>query len=50
MTIQFKLSDVPTVDAAELGAAMRLLIENERGLALLKGLSEGEFRDLENEL
>lgn len=50
MTIQFKLSDVPAVDAAELGAAMRLLIENGQGLALLKGLSEHEFRDLEDEL
>ena len=50
MTINFKLSDVPAVDAAELGAAMRMLIEKGQGLALLKGLSEGEFRDLEDEL
>jgi len=49
MTINFKLSDVPAVDATELGAAMRMLIEKGQGLALLKGLSEGEFRDLEDE-
>ena len=32
MTIKFKLADVPAVDAAELAAAMRLLIEKGQGL------------------
>ena len=39
MTINFKLSDVPAVDAAELGAAMRMLIE--------AGIARGEIRQKE---
>ena len=50
MTAKFNLADVPTVDAAELGIPMRLLIEKGQGLALLKGLSEREIRDVEDDI
>ena len=50
MTIILNLADVPRVDAAELDIPMRLLIGKGQGLALLKGLTEREIRDLENEI
>jgi hypothetical protein len=50
MTVILNLADVPKVDAAELDMPMRLLIEKGQGLALLKGLTEREIRDLEHEI
>jgi len=47
MTIALNLADVPKVAAAELALPMRLLVEKGQGLALLKGLTEREIRDLE---
>lgn len=43
MATTFDLSDVPAADAADLAAAMRTLIENERGLVLLNGASEADL-------
>lgn len=43
MATTFDLSDVPAADAADLAAAMRTLIENERGLILLNGASEEDL-------
>jgi hypothetical protein len=43
MTMTWDLTDIPTVDADDLGAAMRNLIENGRGLAILRGLSEADL-------
>ena len=50
MTIILNLADVPRVDAAELDMPMRLLVGKGQGLALLKGLTEREIRELENEI
>jgi hypothetical protein len=50
MTAKFSLTDVPVVDAAELSVPMRLLIEKGQGLALLKGLSEREIREVEADI
>ena len=44
------LSDVPAVAAADLAAAMRVLIDNERGLVLLRGLSDGDLSLVQSEL
>jgi hypothetical protein len=37
------LTDIPAVDADDLGAAMRSLIEEGRGLVLLRGLSDADL-------
>jgi hypothetical protein len=37
------LTDIPTVDAADLGIAMRSLAEAGRGLMLLRGLSQDDL-------
>jgi hypothetical protein len=50
MTVILNLADVPRVDAAQLDMPMRLLVGKGQGLALLKGLSEREIRELENEI
>ena len=50
MTIILNLADVPRVDAAELDMPMRLLVGKGQGLALLKGLTDHEIRELENEI
>jgi hypothetical protein len=44
------LTDVPAVAAADLGAAMRALIDNERGLVLLRGLAEEDLDTVQAEL
>ena len=44
------LSDVPAVAATDLAAAMRVLIDNERGLVLLRGLSDGDLSLVQSEL
>jgi hypothetical protein len=44
------LADVPSVRASELHLPMQLLIARGQGLALIKGLSEREIRELEDEI
>ena len=44
------LSDVPAVAPTDLAAAMRVLIDNERGLVLLRGLSDGDLSLVQSEL
>ncbi|HVX35632.1 MAG TPA: hypothetical protein VHC71_05390 [Hyphomicrobium sp.] len=43
-------TDVPPVRASDLNRPMQMLIANGQGLALLKGLSERELRELEDNL
>jgi hypothetical protein len=43
-------TDVPQVTASDLNRPMQMLIANGQGLALLKGLSEHELRELEDSL
>ena len=43
MSMTFDLSDIPAVDAADLAAAMRSLIENGRGLVLLNGATDADL-------
>jgi hypothetical protein len=43
MATTFNLSDVPAVEAGDLAAAMRTLIENGRGLVLLNGASDADL-------
>ena len=50
MTAPLNLSDVPQVDATDLDLPMRLLISQGQGLALLKGLTEKEIRDVEEQV
>ncbi len=50
MTVLLNLADVPKVDASELDMPMRMLIDKGQGLALLKGLSEREIRELEDDI
>lgn len=44
------VADVPTVDASDVAFVLRLLIDSGRGLALLRGLNEGEIRELEEKI
>ena len=44
------LSDVPAVAATDLAAAMRVLIDNERGLVLMRGLTDGDLSLVQSEL
>jgi hypothetical protein len=50
MAMTWDLTDVPAVAAADLGAAMRALIDNERGLVLLRGLGEEDLDTVQAEL
>jgi hypothetical protein len=50
MTPTFDIADVPTVAASSFEFIMQSLIENEQGLALLRGLSEDEIRVVEGRL
>jgi hypothetical protein len=43
MAMTWDLTDIPAVDAADLAAAMRSLIEDGRGLVLLNGASEADL-------
>jgi len=43
MAMTWDLTDIPAVEADDLGAAMRSLIEAGRGLALLRGLSDADL-------
>ncbi len=50
MTVNFNLADVPVVEASELDIVIQMLIEDDQGLALLRGLKEEEIRRIENGL
>lgn len=50
MAMTWDLTDVPAVEAADLAAAMRVLIEGERGLVLRRGLAEEELDTVQAEL
>ena len=50
MAMTWDLTDIPAVDAADLGAAMRSLIEAGRGLVLLRGLSDADLDTAKAEL
>jgi hypothetical protein len=50
MAMTWDLTDVPAVAAADLAAAMRALIDNERGLVLLRGLGEEDLDTVQAEL
>jgi hypothetical protein len=44
------LSDVPAVAPTDLAAAIRVLIDAERGLVLLRGLGDGDLSLVQSEL
>ncbi len=50
MPCSFDLADVPPVTIAELTLPMRIAIAHGHGLALYKGLTEGEIRAIESDL
>ncbi len=43
MAMTWDLTDIPAVDAADLAAAMRSLIEDGRGLVLLNGATDADL-------
>ena len=43
MAMTWDLTDIPAVDAADLAAAMRSLIEDGRGLVLINGATEADL-------
>lgn len=43
MAMTWDLTDIPAVDAADLGAAMRALIEDGRGLVLMRGATGADL-------
>lgn len=50
MTMTWDLSDVPAVEATDLAALMRILIENGRGLVLLRGLEDNDLSAVQAEV
>lgn len=50
MTMSWDLSDVPAVESTDLAALMRTLIENGRGLVLLRGLEEEDLSAVQSEV
>lgn len=50
MSTKFNIADIPQVATSDLARPMQMLIANGQGLALLKGLSEREMRELEDSL
>lgn len=50
MTMTWDLSDVPAVEANDLAALMRILIENGRGLVLLRGLEDNDLSAVQAEV
>jgi hypothetical protein len=50
MTMTWDLTDVPAVEAADLAAAMRALIDDGRGLVLLRGLTDADLDTVQGEL
>ena len=41
------LSDVALVDARDLGMVMQYMVKSGRGLAMLRGVTEAELREIE---
>lgn len=50
MTAKLDLADIPQIAMSDLHRPMQMLIAKGQGLALLKGLSEREIRDLEDDI
>jgi hypothetical protein len=50
MTMTWDLTDVPAVEAADLAAAMRALIDDGRGLVFLRGLTDADLDTVQGEL
>jgi len=50
MAMTWDLNDVPAVDAGDLAVAMRALIEDERGLVLLRGLADEDLDTVQAEV
>jgi hypothetical protein len=50
MAMTWDLTDVPTVAAADLAAAMRALIDDGRGLVLLRGLADADLDTVQADL
>jgi hypothetical protein len=50
MAMTWDLTDVPAVEAGDLASAMRALIDNERGLVLLRGLADRDLDTVQAEL
>jgi len=50
MAMTWDLTDVPAVATADLAAAMRALVDAERGLVLLRGLAEDDLDTVQAEL
>ncbi len=50
MAMTWDLSDVPAVATADLAVAMRALVDNERGLVLLRGLGDEDLDTVKTEL
>ena len=50
MAMTWDLTDVPAVAPTDLAAAMRALIEGERGLVLLRGLADEDLSTVQAEL
>jgi hypothetical protein len=50
MAMTWDLTDVPAVAAGDLAAAMRALIEDGRGLVLLRGLADADLDTVQAEL
>ncbi|MET0409237.1 MAG: hypothetical protein ABW006_12805 [Hyphomicrobium sp.] len=50
MTSTLNLADVPTVEASDLDFVIQMLVESGQGLALLRGLTEHEIREIEGRI
>lgn len=50
MAMTWNLTDVPAVAPTDLAAAMRTLVEAERGLVLLRGLADEDLSTVQAEL
>ncbi len=50
MRSNVNLADVPAVDASDLSLVLQMLIESGQGLALIRGLAEGEIREIEDRI
>jgi hypothetical protein len=50
MAMTWDLSDVPAVATADLAVAIRALVDNERGLVLLRGLGDEDLDTVQTEL
>jgi hypothetical protein len=49
MAMTWDLTDVPAIATGDLAAAMQALIDNERGLVLLRGLADGDLDTVQAE-